>query len=359
MEDKIILSLVDAALRGDKSIAQMAVRKLASKIRVTNTPLYEKLTGRLASDALRGKELRKQPLPVDSDSRQSLIRVEEPGILSKAPIYSESINESLEQVLLERKYVEALLSEGLQPTKSLIFQGPPGVGKTMSARWLANQLELPLLVLDLATVMSSFLGKTGSNVRAVLEHAMSFPCVLLLDEFDAIAKRRDDDRELGELKRLVTVLLQTIDEWPSTSLLIAATNHGELLDPAIWRRFDMEVPFSMPSKDMISKYLVEYWPDAQDGKREYIDKFEGMSFSDIDRELTKEKRASVISAISLRSLAGQENVEYYEELSMEDKKAMSVKLHEQGLSQRAIAAKLGVSRPIVKKSIEDSQKSKG
>ncbi|MCG7495610.1 AAA family ATPase [Vibrio sp. Of7-15] len=356
MEDKIILSLVDAALRGDKSIAQMAVRKLASKVRVTNTSLYEQLTSRLASDALRSRDLKRQPLPVDSDSRQSLIRVEEPEMLLKAPIYSESVYESFEQALLERKHVDALLSEGLQPTKSMIFQGPPGVGKTMSARWLANKLELPLLVLDLATVMSSFLGKTGSNVRAVLEHAMSFPCVLLLDEFDAIAKRRDDDRELGELKRLVTVLLQTIDEWPSTSLLIAATNHGELLDPAIWRRFDMEISFVMPSESMISEYLSEYWPDAQGGKRESIDKFKGMSFSDIDRELTQERRASIISAISLRNLAGQKSVDYYEELSLDDKKAMAVKLHEQGLSQRAIAEKLGISRPTVKKSIEDLQK---
>ncbi|MDN3612622.1 AAA family ATPase [Vibrio ostreicida] len=225
----------------------------------------------------------------------------------------------------------------------------------MSARWLANQLDLPLLILDLATVMSSFLGKTGSNVRAVLEHAMSFPCVLLLDEFDAIAKRRDDDRELGELKRLVTVLLQTIDEWPSTSLLVAATNHGELLDPAIWRRFDMEILFTMPSKDMIGDYLSEYWSDIADKKQEYVDKFEGMSFSNIDRELTQEKRASVISALALRNLAGEENVGYYEELSMEEKKAMSVKLHNQGLSQRAIASKLSISRPTVKKSIEDSK----
>ncbi|MDL2196698.1 AAA family ATPase [Shewanella algae] len=356
MEDKVILSLVDAALKGDKSIGQMAVRKLASKIRVNNASLYEQLTKRLESDVLRSRDLRRQPLPVDSDSRQSLIRVEEPIILLRAPIYSEDTRELFEQVLLERKYEDALLSEGLQPTKSMIFQGPPGVGKTMSARWLANKLELPLLVLDLATVMSSFLGKTGSNVRAVLEYAMSFPCVLLLDEFDAIAKRRDDDRELGELKRLVTVLLQTIDEWPSSSLLIAATNHGELLDPAIWRRFDMEITFSMPSRSMINDYLREYWPDIPNGKSEYIDKFDGMSFSDIDRELTQEKRASVVSAISLRALAGQESVNYYEELNFDEKKAMVVKLYEQGLSQRAISAKLGISRPTVKRSIEDSLK---
>ncbi|MEZ8154132.1 AAA family ATPase [Vibrio splendidus] len=355
MEDKFILNLVDVALKGDKSTAQMIVRKLASKVRLENASLYEQITQRLASDTLRSKNIRRMPSPVDSDSRQSLIKVEEPASLSRSPIYSDSVSDVFEQVLLERKYVDALLSEGLQPTKSLIFQGPPGVGKTMSARWLANQLGLPLLILDLATVMSSFLGKTGSNVRAVLEHAMSFPCVLLLDEFDAIAKRRDDDRELGELKRLVTVLLQTIDEWPSTSLLIAATNHGELLDPAIWRRFDMEILFTMPSKDMIGDYLIEYWPDIADKKQEYVDKFEGMSFSNIDRELTQEKRASVISALTLRNLAGEENIAYYEELNIEEKKSMAVKLHNQGFSQRAIANKLGISRPTVKKSIEDSE----
>ncbi|WP_318442579.1 AAA family ATPase [Photobacterium leiognathi] len=354
MDDKIILGLVDAALRGDKNTAQMAVRKMASKIRLSNTTLYEQLTQKLTSDALRSADIKRVPLPVDSDSRQSLVRVEESTMLSKPPVYSDSVYDSLEQVLLERKYVDALLSEGLQPTKSLIFQGPPGVGKTMSARWIANELGLPLLVLDLATVMSSFLGKTGSNVRAVLEHAMSFPCVLLLDEFDAIAKRRDDDRELGELKRLVTVLLQTIDEWPASSLLIAATNHGELLDPAIWRRFDMEILFSMPDESMVRKYLDEYWPDLQISKRESIKRFVGMSFSDIDRELTQEKRASVISAISLRSLAGQEELNYHEELSLEDKKEMVVKLHKSGISQREIAKKLKISRPTIKKAIESA-----
>ncbi len=355
MEDKYILNLIDVALKGDKSTAQMIVRKFASKIRKDSPFLYEQINQKLTSETLRSGNVRRLPLPVDSDSRQSLIKVEEPVSLLKAPIHSKNVSEAFEQVLLERKYKDALLSEGLNPTKSIIFQGPPGVGKTLSAKWLANQLDLPLLTLDLATVMSSFLGKTGSNVRAVLEHAMSFPCVLLLDEFDAIAKRRDDDRELGELKRLVTVLLQTIDEWPATSLLVAATNHGELLDPAIWRRFDMEVLFTMPTKDMVSEYLLSYWPDVSDKKEDFLDRFEGMSFSNIDRELTQQKRANVISSLTLRKLAGEQDVSYHEELSIEEKKAMAVKLHKQGLSQRAISMKLGISRPTVKKSIEDSQ----
>ncbi|KAG1531821.1 hypothetical protein G6F50_016490 [Rhizopus delemar] len=91
---------------------------------------------------------------------------------------------------------------GLTPTRSAIFVGPPGVGKTLKARWLAAQLKVPLYVLDLTAVMSSLLGKSGTNLRAAIDFAKREPCVLLLDEIDAIAKRRSDDSDVGELKRL-------------------------------------------------------------------------------------------------------------------------------------------------------------
>ena len=117
----------------------------------------------------------------------------------------------------------------------------------------------------------------------------------------------------------------------------------------------MEVLFTMPTKDMVSEYLSSYWPDVSDKKEDFLDRFEGMSFSNIDRELTQQKRANVISSLTLRKLAGEQDVSYHEELSIEEKKAMAVKLHKQGLSQRAISMKLGISRPTVKKSIEDSQ----
>src|SRR5665213_3572636 len=128
---------------------------------------------------------------------------------------------------------------------------PPGVGKTLAARWIARELHRPLLTLDLSAVMSSFLGRTGANVRHVLDYAKGVDCVLLLDELDSIAKRRDDASDVGELKRLVTVLLQEIDDWPSTGLLIAATNHSDLLDPAVWRRFEMRVNFPMPGDESV------------------------------------------------------------------------------------------------------------
>ena len=359
MEDKVILKLADAALNGDKNIGQMAVRQLASKVRTVNTSLYQKLTDRLNTSALRSINSDPKPLPVDSDTRQSLVRVEDPVILDHSPVHSADVSDSMEQILLERRHIEELMSEGLLPARSIIFQGAPGVGKTMSAKWLAKNLNLPLLTLDLATVMSSFLGKTGSNVRAVLEHAMSFPCVLLLDEFDAIAKRRDDDRELGELKRLVTVLLQAIDDWPSSSLLIAATNHGELLDPAIWRRFDVEISFPMPSTKTIEKYLVEYWPEAIANGRS-AKHFAGMSFSNIDRELRQAKREKVILSFSLKSKrkgVGGDEVTVdtdLSSLSREDRNQLVVKLHRQGESQRSIAKIVGISRPTIKKVLEEN-----
>jgi SpoVK/Ycf46/Vps4 family AAA+-type ATPase len=105
-----------------------------------------------------------------------------------------------------------------------------------------------MITLDLAAVVSSFLGKTGQNLRRALDRARERPCVLLLDEFDAIAKRRDDPADIGELKRIVNVLLLELEQWPAHGLLIAATNHPELLDRAIWRRFDRVLALGLPDQ---------------------------------------------------------------------------------------------------------------
>src|ERR1700687_379737 len=159
------------------------------------------------------------------------------------PLLGQALRAQIEAIVDERRERNRLKEHGLSPTRSAILVGPPGVGKTLSARWIASQLSQPLLVLDLTAVMSSLLGKTGTNLRSALDYAKEHEAVLLLDEIDAIAKRRNDECDVGELKRLVAGILQEVDQWPDSGLLLAATNHPELVDPALWRRFDAVLHF--------------------------------------------------------------------------------------------------------------------
>lgn len=357
MELKLSQLLIDSALTGNVRSVEMALKKIAPKIRSDNPELYQFIISKLQSNLFRSKDNSKI-LPVDTDSRLQLVRLENPVILSSTPILSENIESKLLQVVKERSLVEKLLELGLSPTKTILFEGPPGVGKTMSARWLAHKLELPLIVLDLATVISSYLGKTGSNIRSVLDYASSFPCVMLLDEFDAIAKRRDDERELGELKRLVTVLLQTLDDWPESSILIAATNHSELLDPAIWRRFDLQLNFNNPTPEMIGTYIEQLHPDLKNHKEILCDLFSGKSFSDIERTFNLSKKEAFIREQPFINVLLKQN-EHSQQICDTSKKHISkternevvLNLHRQGLSQRGISEKTGLSRPTIKKII--------
>ena len=260
---KLFLQLIEDGLNGDVKSFEMRARRLASKIKM-NSPELSKKIGELVANqgCLRMADNRDiLPAPVEPDTRQNLLIRTFPVTLNREPVWDKVTANAIKRFLRERERAEELLNEGLMPCRSLIMSGPPGAGKTLAASWLAREMKLPLLTLDLATVMSSYLGKTGNNIRAVLNYASSFPCVLLLDEFDAIAKKRDDDTDVGELKRLVTVLLQAIDDWPISSVLVAATNHGDLLDPAIWRRFDSIVEFDYPDDELITEFCVQWGLD--------------------------------------------------------------------------------------------------
>ena len=147
------------------------------------------------------------------------------------------------------------------PTNKLLLYGPPGTGKTKLAHAIAYELDLPLVLVRLDELISSYLGKTGKNIREIFDLARKENVVLLLDEIDTIAKNRIDNQDLGELKRVVTVFLQNIDLLTENSIVIGATNHEEILDKAIWRRFPQKIQFTLPSQEQRKRMLQIFLKD--------------------------------------------------------------------------------------------------
>lgn len=355
-QSKDLVQLARLALAGRPQDVQTYVLRMSRKYQRQLPELAEQLNQILKESPTRASPLRGEhvaAIPVDQDSRLQLLRYEDVGQLDHEPIWPAPVHSALTQILTEHLRASDLQKGGLSPTRTAIFTGAPGVGKTLAARWLAQQLDRPLLTLDLSAVMSSFLGRTGANVRHVLDYAKGVHCVLLLDELDAIAKRRDDAQEVGELKRLVTVLLQEIDDWPEGGLLVAASNHPELLDPAAWRRFEMQVDFPLPDQEAVEQAVRAFLGTA-DFPEEWLHTLAilmlGRSFSDIERELKGVRRQAIVHGVKPEQLFPQVIRAQINKQSKAAKKQIALDLAAAGVSQRQISELTGLSRDTIRKS---------
>lgn len=312
---QIVADLIRLGLTGDVA----SVRRLASRLtRATSSETEDDarlrtLVTPLLTEAAETSRMRRatgpKPLhlsrelpPVDDGSFFPLVMVDE-AEAAEEPILPDEVARVVKQIVEERKRPEALRAAGLEPTRTLLLTGAPGVGKTMTARFLAAQIGWPLFTVDLAALVSSLLGKTGQNLRQALNFGHRNQSVLLLDEFDALAKRRDDDSDVGELKRIVNVLLQEIDRWPASGLLVAATNHPELLDRAIWRRFERVLELKAPNRVLreaiLQRTLAAHRQEIADTDLTTVAiATEGMSGSDLDRLVVEVVRDSVVESDS-------------------------------------------------------------
>lgn len=196
----------------------------------------------------------------------------------------------------EFRGADLLRRHGMSVRSKLLFCGPPGCGKTLTAEVFAHELGLPLIVARLDAIISSFLGETATNIRKVFEAASEQPCVLFLDEFDALARARADGSEHNELRRVVNSLLMLIDRFRGKSFLIAATNLEESLDHAIWRRFDEVVVFDLPSQReirLLCEIKLKNFPTPF-SVSEKAPRLKGMSFADVERICDNATKRSIL-----------------------------------------------------------------
>lgn len=202
----------------------------------------------------------------------------------------------IHSLIREFRRADEIRSRGLPVRSKLLFCGPPGCGKTLCAEVFAGEVGLPLLLVKLDRLVSSYLGETASNIRKLFELGRKQPCVLFLDEFDAIARSREDVSEHSELRRVVNSLLLFIDQMEPKGFLIAATNLDAAIDSAVWRRFDDVLWFTKPDRSLTASFVASLFknvdPDFE--VEAHLDALDGYSYAEIERVCVQAMRTAIV-----------------------------------------------------------------
>lgn len=260
---KAVIKFRDALQKDGLDVESRALSSLIDKVEETASAKLQRkdIVWSKAGFSEGGVLSPSTPLPVDRETGTPLASVSFPSTYSEFDQYhffDSDVTLAISGIVKEWQFADKLKEKGISPSYNCLFFGLPGTGKTELAKYLAYKLGLPLLTARLDSLLSSYLGTSARNISTLFDFADKYQCVLLLDEFDAIAKYRDDNKEVGEIKRVVNTLLQRLDIRQGRGVVIATTNHESLLDPAVWRRFQNRILISPPSYDVRKKIISAY-----------------------------------------------------------------------------------------------------
>lgn len=300
---KLLRQLIRSGAEGDLDAFRGAAKQVIEEERQKHHHLLANdleniLDGRRvapASQALRGLA---KTIPQDHERGMPLLSLHEPARSLEDVVLSPQNLSLVNEILREHNREEVLKAHGLRPSDRLLFCGPTGCGKTLTAEVIAGELGRPFAVVRTDSVVSSLLGETAANLRRVFDFVSASPMVALFDEFDALGKEREDASEHGELRRVVNAVLQMLDAYDGRSLIIAATNHEGLLDSAIWRRFEEVLYLKPPTPAQLCRLLTAKLRGVRHefDVREVVDRnwFKDAAHADVERVVRRAIKEMVL-----------------------------------------------------------------
>ncbi|MDR1188978.1 MAG: ATP-binding protein [Bifidobacteriaceae bacterium] len=292
----LVLDLVDAERHGDRERFKALVESLIAEERANQHHLLaDRLSEIITTTGERSRAVRGDHASAVRDLVLEVVPDKHLDDLVLKP----HARRVLSEVVEEQQRSELLRSYGLEPRNRLVLCGPPGNGKTSAAEAIAAELMLPFYVIRYEGIVSSFLGETASRLDEAFSFVRTRRCVLFFDELDTIAKERGDANETGEIKRVVSTLLLQIDKLPPHVILVAATNHGELLDRAAWRRFQVRVNLDPPTREQATEFLSKlarrFGGTLGFAPRTLADKLSDASFAGLEEFALDIRRRAVLA----------------------------------------------------------------